>query len=1102
MKTILPLTTVLFFSAAPAFAWPFTVRPLPAGFNGATVGAFSVGLADDRYDERPVAVDFLKNGRLQWYAGGTVISRYPESSSVITLPVITLPVWPAATVSPMAGTACDVDGDGDMDIVRANKWNGHSFYYTLQVFLNNGTGGFSTGYRRDWEENLPYDEREHYLQIVPGDFDGDGFTDLAIATRYENWEGGLGLGNTAPVWHGRLSINWNDGAGGFDAWTAVASSGYMPHSRVSTADVDRDGDTDLICDRHETWNEDDIYTNTTRLYVSNGDRTFTTVTRHATTPAFFTDTNRDGWPDVSNNAYTSLNNLSGGLPTPFYNEGTLASYDSFTIADVTDDGIPDLIFGDTTRILCRPGDGGGGFPGTTLTLATPGGRPVSIGAADADADGDTDLLVGLANGTYVFLENSALHFLPGVSYRSELSLAGVTGLHTADFDRDGREDLLAVTPSQEKLWFAFGEADGIPAAPVFRWTQSEAPHSAAVADFDNDGRTDVAYSLPSTGEVRLSRNTGASPLPWPDTALATGLAGVSHLTLGRYSGSLRRTDLLTGNATTGRLRWLYQHSLGWLGRDVISTFDPVPGAILSAEMSNGQGEEPFLVGSSDSTIYLRGYQLTSSSYGSAGTLNQPVTYGPHAARMVRADANRDGKDEIVYIGGNGRLSVWDPVAGTGYTIGATLGRLRDFVAVDWDRNGHTDFLCATAVGLVLWRYDASAGVWKDTDLYVPTQPSGAFVGGYTSLTIMDLNKDRWPDAVAADTTRGVVHYFHNAPRILNAAVANAPHVKLPAGGQNTAISFTATNAGRTSNALTAVPDVSCAFTGAWLQFQKAVPSGSSWAPGAALTQSELSATVSSVSFLGNGTLIGSSGPSAILSDGRMPVNYHSTLGNLYPMHPGASGQHTIRFTVTPGAYLSGPTRFYVRLLSLSGASLNYLSTPAPGVGWPAQITGPQPVLVEIVPAYTSLQQWRVDNFGTPNATGSAANDADPDRDGVSNLVEYFTGTSPVFASGTLNTALGLTVFPGTTPQAPVNLRVYATTRALDDPKLRVTIQTATSSLGTWTNLATRTGGGSWAGLAPADLPPVNGVANLFFTTTRTRQTTPRFFARLKLEELP
>jgi hypothetical protein len=298
MKTILPFTALLLLSAAPVVAWPFTVRSLPAGFNGATVGAFDGALTDDRYDERPVAVDFLKNGRLQWYAGGTVISRYPESSSVITLPVITLPVYPAATVSPMAGTPCDVDGDGDMDIVRANKWNGHSFYYTLQVFRNNGSGGFSTGYRRDWEENLAYNEGEHYLQIVPGDFDKDGFTDLAIATRYENWEGGLGTGNTAPVWHGRLSINWNDGAGGFDAWSAVASSGYMPNSRVSTADVDRDGDTDIICDGHETWNEDDVYTDTTRLYVSNGDRTFTTVTRHYTTPVFFTDTDRDGWPDV------------------------------------------------------------------------------------------------------------------------------------------------------------------------------------------------------------------------------------------------------------------------------------------------------------------------------------------------------------------------------------------------------------------------------------------------------------------------------------------------------------------------------------------------------------------------------------------------------------------------------------------------------------------------------------------------------------------------------------------------------------------------------------------------------------------------------------
>ena len=40
------------------------------------------------------------------------------------------------------------------------------------------------------------------------------------------------------------------------------------------------------------------------------------------------------------------------------------------------------------------------------------------------------------------------------------------------------------------------------------------------------------------------------------------------------------------------------------------------------------------------------------------------------------------------------------------------------------------------------------------------------------------------------------------------------------------------------------------------------------------------------------------------------------------------------------------------------------------------------------------QDWRVQNFGSPNNGGLGADDADPDHDGVSNLVEFATGTNP------------------------------------------------------------------------------------------------------------
>ncbi len=47
---------------------------------------------------------------------------------------------------------------------------------------------------------------------------------------------------------------------------------------------------------------------------------------------------------------------------------------------------------------------------------------------------------------------------------------------------------------------------------------------------------------------------------------------------------------------------------------------------------------------------------------------------------------------------------------------------------------------------------------------------------------------------------------------------------------------------------------------------------------------------------------------------------------------------------------------------------------------------------------TSIQQWRVIQFGTHQNTGAAANDQDFDNDGVANIVEYAMGSSPIDAS--------------------------------------------------------------------------------------------------------
>jgi FG-GAP-like repeat len=1078
MKNLLVSLTVLLAAAQTASAWPYAARQLPTGFSAPVINVVGA----QNFCAKPVAVDYLSNGQPQWYGGGNVITKFPQSG-VTTLPVITVNAGFPTAVKPITGIPCDVDRDGDPDIVRINTWDQWDHLNTFQVFLNQG-GSFTTGYRLDWDPKVPAAIGAHLFQLAAGDFDRDGDQDVAVLQtyRYTNYDADPNRDE------GALYIRWNDGTGGFGTATTIQTRGFSGDATLGAGDMDHDGDVDLACDHSTTWSSSDTYSFATRLYTNDGTGVFQASNLPAGHPASFVDLNRDGWLDMISGFAVAMNNGAGSMGS-YYPAGI--SGRMLTVADANRDSLPDLIYASGNSLVYQSGDGSGGFSEGD-TIATLAAAPAAASAADSDGDGDLDFLVTLSNNTSWFVENRSLHRLAGADLAggaaSIASVPGVTKLQTADFNLDGYEDLLAVAPSQEKLWFLFGEADGIPAAAVFKGTQSEAPHSAAVADFDRDGRTDVAYTLPATGQVRLARNTGNVPFSWSDSAIATGLTGVSLLVPGQHATPNGFTDLLTANGTNGQLRWLYQFSSAWQGQSVLNSFSPVPGSIMAVQATSGPGDEPFLLAASSSTLYLRGYQLTPTWVTAGTNRTEPVVSGPHTSAMIWADANRDGEKDAVFITATGALGVYNPITTARYDLGTSPAPLRDVAAVDWDRDGYQDFLCATANGLCLFRYSSGTSLWQRKDLM-------SRAGGFTSVVAMDLNRDLWMDAAAADTATGQVHFIRNAPRLLDAVVAPEASVSLPVGKSTNAVEFTAKSVGRTAGS-TWLPDVDAVITRAEIQLRRAVGSGSSWTPGAALTQSELSAVATGISLTAFSTVIGSSGPAAI-SNGNLVINYNSVLGNLVPIAPGGTQNLGIRFTVPAGALSAPVTRFFVSLKSIHGYAQDGISSAQI---IPLSYSGANPALVTIVPDYTPLQWWRVNHFGAPDGTGLRANDADYDKDGETNLVEYLTGTNPTLPETALNAANGLSLLPTASPQALVKFRLVMDNAALSDSRLRVTIQQSTG-LNVWVTQTSRTGGTSWSGSQPV-IAVGSTHTTLVFTPGFTPLNNPRLFFRLKAEELP
>ena len=125
---------------------------------------------------------------------------------------------------------------------------------------------------------------------------------------------------------------------------------------------------------------------------------------------------------------------------------------------------------------------------------------------------------------------------------------------------------------------------------------------------------------------------------------------------------------------------------------------------------------------------------------------------------------------------------------------------------------------------------------------------------------------------------------------------------------------------------------------------------------------------------------------------------------------------------------------------------------------------------------TPLQQWRLDYFLSSANSGEGANGADPNSNGVPNLMEYALGADPL--AGTSSDPLG----SGSPNGLGFVPRVVISTNALlnGQPAMRVNLpdpppsdiellaraSTNLANLTGWSDIATRTGTNNWQWLAP------------------------------------
>ncbi len=431
----------------------------------------------------------------------------------------------------------DFDLDGSPDLVLQTPQDPLLVNIPVQVYSFAGKGDGTFTLVATSSLGVPAQP----YRVVSGDFDHDGFPDLA------------GMNNDEIPGH--ILYLWGDGHGNFTPQQAIGPSGVRP----LVGDFNGDGIPDVLA----------VDGPATYLALGRTDRNVPSavaLTPNLSANVTAGDVDGDGQKEilVGGDAFSSTPaTLYQNMGNNTFQLGPNADPNSYALRDLTGRGVADLMGTMSGQLVIWPNNGTLDFSTSTpITVTSPAGVGGGTTVVDLDGDGHPDIIspreIYYGNGAYQFAVNPTPNFggifvvgdfngdgrvdiqTDAVLYLNQggralqplhnsFLLSNITAVATGDLNGDGKDDIAITDPSGGLIVIYYSNGDGTFTQNSFV-TCGQYVGTMDIVDMNGDGRKDIVVGMMFQGGCVLFNN-------------GQGLFTRSYFATGAFANLMRVSDI-------------------------------------------------------------------------------------------------------------------------------------------------------------------------------------------------------------------------------------------------------------------------------------------------------------------------------------------------------------------------------------------------------------------------------------------------------------------------------------------------------------------------------------------------------------------------------